>query len=47
MTPDSLMVPKIDFMEMVANGVKTDVHNFEALLKNYVSKYPKEEPTLV
>ena len=45
MNPDSLMVPKIDFMKMVANGVQTDVHNFEALLKNYVSKYPKEEPT--
>jgi len=45
MKPDSLMVPKIDFMEMVANGVQSDVHNFEALLKNYVATYPGEEPT--
>ncbi len=45
MKPDSIMVPKIDFMEMIAQGVQTDVHNFESLLKNYVSEYPKDEPT--
>ncbi len=45
MNPDSQLVPKIDFMEMIANGVQTDVHNFESLLKNYVSTYPAEEPT--
>ena len=45
MKPDSLMIPKIDFMEMVANGVKSDVHNFESLLKGYISDYPNDEPT--
>lgn len=45
MEPDSLVVPKIDFMEMVANGTQTDVHGFEALLKGYVENYPSEEPT--
>ncbi|WP_346862427.1 tetratricopeptide repeat protein [uncultured Draconibacterium sp.] len=45
MQPDSLMVPKIDFMEMIANGVLTDVHNFEALLKEYLQKYPNKEPS--
>ncbi len=45
MKPDSLMIPKIDFMETVANGTQTDVQNFEKLLEKYVSVYPKEEPT--
>lgn len=45
MKPDSVLMPKIDFMQMVAQGTQTDVHNFEALLKNYISDYPKEEPT--
>lgn len=45
MKPDSLVIPKIDFMEMVANGVQTDVHNFEELLKDYLAKYPKKEPS--
>src|SRR5690606_13909936 len=33
MKPDSQMVIKIDFMEAVARGTQTDIHNFEALLK--------------
>jgi tetratricopeptide (TPR) repeat protein len=45
MKPDSLMIPKIDFMETVANGTQTDVQNFEKLLEKYVSDYPSEEPT--
>ncbi|MCY1721718.1 tetratricopeptide repeat protein [Prolixibacteraceae bacterium Z1-6] len=45
MKPDSVVIPKIDFMEVVANGVLTDVHNFEALLKTYLEKYPKKEPS--
>jgi tetratricopeptide (TPR) repeat protein len=45
MKPDSLMIPKIDFMETVANGTQTDVQNFEKLLDKYVSVYPAEEPT--
>ncbi|NQU52348.1 MAG: hypothetical protein HQ522_07390, partial [Bacteroidetes bacterium] len=45
MKPDSIIIPKIDFMEMIANGTQTDVHNFETLLKGYVAKYPEKEPT--
>lgn len=45
MKPDSLMIPKIDFMETVANGTQTDVQNFEKLLEKYVAVYPAEEPT--
>ena len=45
MKPDSVIVPKIDFMEMVANGATTNVHNFEELLKGYLAKYPSKEPS--
>ncbi len=45
MIPDSQLVPKIDFMQMVAKGTQTDVHNFEALLKGYIKNYPDKEPT--
>lgn len=45
MKPDSVIIPKIDFMEMVANGVLTDVHNFEGLLKAYLEQYPNKEPS--
>ena len=45
MVPDSQLIPKIDFMEMVAQGTQTDVHKFEALLKGYIKNYPAKEPT--
>ena len=45
MKPDSVIIPKIDFMEMVANGTQSNVQNFENLLENYVAVYPDEEPT--
>ena len=45
MVDDSLLIPKIDFMETVAQGTQTDVHNFEALLKGYIQNYPDKEPT--
>ncbi len=45
MKPDSVIIPKIDFMEMVANGVTSDVYNFESLLKDYLAKYPDKEPS--
>ncbi len=44
MQPDSLLVPKIEFMETVAQGTQTDIHNFESLLKGYIQKWPKAEP---
>ncbi len=45
MKPDSVIIPKIDFMEMVANGTQTGVQNFEKLLLKYVADYPVQEPT--
>lgn len=42
--PDSLMLPKIEFMNSVAMGVTTDMGNFEKLLGKYVSDYPAAEP---
>jgi tetratricopeptide (TPR) repeat protein len=45
MQPDSVVIPKIDFMQTVAQGTQTDIHNFESLLKNYIETWPKAEPT--
>ena len=45
MKPDSVIIPKIDFMQMVAEGTQTDVHHFENLLKGYLEKYPQKEPS--
>ncbi|WP_297089205.1 tetratricopeptide repeat protein [uncultured Draconibacterium sp.] len=45
MEPDSVILPKIDFMQTVANGVQTGVHNFETLLKDYLAQYPDKEPS--
>jgi hypothetical protein len=45
MKPDSVIIPKIDFMETVANGTQTGVQNFESLLQKYVTDYPDQEPT--
>ena len=44
MDPDTLMMPKIEFMETVARGTQTDLLVFENLLKNYIATYPKAEP---
>lgn len=45
MQPDSVIIPKIDFMQTVAQGTQTDIHNFESLLKKYIATWPKAEPT--
>jgi len=45
MKPDSTLIPKIEFMESVAQGTQTDMQNFENLLKKYVETWPKSEPT--
>ncbi len=45
MKPDSIILPKLDFMEMVAQGTQTDIHNFEFILNGYITTYPKAEPT--
>ncbi|SHJ45698.1 Tetratricopeptide repeat-containing protein [Tangfeifania diversioriginum] len=43
--PDSVVLPKIDFMGTIAQGTQTDIHNFESLLENYIQQYPAAEPT--
>lgn len=43
--PDSNLMAKIDFMGTVAQGTQTDVHNFETLLKKYLTNYPSAEPS--
>lgn len=45
MQPDSVIIPKIDFMQTVAQGTQTDIHNFESLLKNYIATWPGAETT--
>jgi tetratricopeptide (TPR) repeat protein len=45
MQPDSIIIPKIDFMETVAQGTQNDIHNFENLLKKYIETWPLAEPT--
>jgi tetratricopeptide (TPR) repeat protein len=43
--PDTLLLPKIDFMDCIARGATSDMQNFEKLLEKYISGYPKAEPT--
>lgn len=45
MKPDSQLVSKIDFMETVAKGTQSDIHNFEGYLREYVKKWPVAEPS--
>jgi len=45
MDPDTVILPKIDFMETIAQGTQSDFHAFENLLKAYIQKYPAKEPT--
>ncbi len=45
MKPDSLMVPKIDFMQAIAQGTQSDMMQFEQLMKDYLEKYPNKEPS--
>ena len=45
MDPDSLMLPKLSFMETIAQGTQTDIHQFESLLKGYIETWPSADPT--
>jgi tetratricopeptide (TPR) repeat protein len=45
MEPDSLLMPKIDFMRSVAEGTQTGMRNFENALKKYLQIYPDKEPS--
>jgi tetratricopeptide (TPR) repeat protein len=43
--PDSILRAKIEFMNTIASGARSDMKNFESLLTQYISSYPKSEPT--
>ncbi|MCK3685385.1 tetratricopeptide repeat protein [Maribellus sp. YY47] len=45
MKPDTVIIPKIDFMETIARGTQSDMSQFESLMKGYLEKYPKKEPS--
>ncbi len=45
MGPDSVLVPKIDFFRVIAQGTGSDWNNFEKLLNTYITQYPKKETT--
>ncbi len=45
MKPDSVIIPKIDFMQSIAEGTRTGMQNFENLLKKYLRTYPDKEPS--
>ena len=41
MEPDTLLLPKIDFIETIADGVKTDWTQFGTMLNQHIKTYPK------
>ncbi|MFV0269302.1 MAG: tetratricopeptide repeat protein [Draconibacterium sp.] len=45
MKPDTVIIPKIDFMEAIAKGTRSDMSQFELLMKGYLEKYPAKEPS--
>jgi hypothetical protein len=45
MKPDTLITPKIDFMQAIATGTQLDMIGFENELKSYLVKYPEKEPS--
>ncbi len=44
MQPDSVLIPKIKFIRMVAEGTQTNWEAFGKLLTEYIETYPKAEP---
>ena len=44
MQPDSVLIPKIKFIHMVADGTQTNWKAFATLLTDYITAYPKAEP---
>ena len=44
MNPDSVLVPKIKFLKIIAEGTSTTRENFSKLLTSYISSYPKADP---
>jgi len=45
MEPDSVLMPKIDFLATIAGGVQTGMETLGKGLKEYIKAYPKAEPT--
>lgn len=45
MSPDSILLPKIDFMESIASGARADMESMGEKLKGYIATYPIAEPT--
>lgn len=45
MKPDTVITPKIDFMQAIATGTQLDMVGFENELKSYLVKYPEKEPS--
>lgn len=43
MQPDSLLIPKIAFLHLVADGTQTSWGGFENLLNDYIALYPQAE----
>jgi len=44
MQPDSLLIPKIEFIRTIADGTVTTRDAFGKLLTEYIAAYPKAEP---
>lgn len=44
MQPDSVLIPKINFFKVIADGTASSRENLGKLLTEYISTYPKAEP---
>jgi len=44
MSPDSMLIPKIKFISLVAQGTASSRDTFGKLLAEYITTYPKAEP---
>ncbi len=44
MKPDSVLIPKVKFIKVVADGTSSDRNKFSQLLTEYIVNYPKAEP---
>jgi len=43
--PDSVIMPKIDFLRSVSLGTQSDMPGFESLMSGYINSYPDDEAT--
>jgi tetratricopeptide (TPR) repeat protein len=47
MKPDSVLMPKLKFFKVIADGTSSTRENFSKLLNDYISTYPKAEPKVL